>query len=88
MDARLLNKWIDIQIDRTDKNLYQNGQYKKASSIVMLTSLPHNTNTSVLVKVGAEQTHLHFPLLNLISQLTTEHPPLVQSENALICLPW
>ena len=82
MDARLLNKRIDVRIDGTDKNLYRNGQYEKACGILVLTSLPHNTNASVLVKVGPEQSRLHFRLLNLIPELTTERPPLVHSEIA------
>jgi len=82
LDSRLLNKRLDVRIHGTTKNLYRNGAYENACGFLVLTSVPRRADASLVVKIGMNQSKLHFKANNITPQLTTECAPIVAPEAA------
>jgi hypothetical protein len=74
LDARLLNKQLDVCIQATKRTLYCNGHYEDACRFLVLEQTPSDINTSIIVKIGFAEGHLHFPVWHIFPLTTTEWP--------------
>lgn len=74
LDPRLLYKRLDVRIKGTTRCLFHNGTYEDADGFTVLTGIPKNTDTSIFVKVGFEQSRIRFPLRFLFPEMTTQRP--------------
>jgi hypothetical protein len=74
LDARLLNKRLDVCIQGTKRTLYRNGRYKDACGFLVLEQTPSDVSTSIIVKIGFAEGRLHFPVWHIFPLTTMERP--------------
>ena len=77
LDARLVDKKLDVRIKGTKVTLFHNGQYENKCGFVVMKKVPATVNDSVVVKIGFEQSQRPFLLRYLVPERTTERPGFV-----------
>lgn len=83
LDARLLNKRLDVRIAGTRKTLFHNGRYEGQFGYTVLTEVPTSTAAPVTVKVGFAESSISVHPQYLYPMMTTERPGFVSEANAL-----
>jgi hypothetical protein len=74
LDARLLNKQLDVCIQGIKRTLYHNGRYEDACGFLVLERTPLDISTSIVVKIGFVEDHLHFPVRHIFPLTIMEWP--------------
>ena len=60
-----------------------NGRYEDHSATLELESVPKDTETSVLVRVGYAQSRKFFPIAHLVPKRTTRRPMYISEADAV-----
>ena len=82
LDARLLNKRLDIRIKGTTTTLFSNGRYEGQCGHIVLDAVPISTEAPVKIRIGFEQTKANFRPRYLIPEVTTETPQYISASTA------
>lgn len=82
LNARLLNKRLDVRIAGTKKTLFHNGRYEGQFGYTVLTEVPASTSAPITVKVGFVESSVSVHPQYLYPIMTTERPGFVSAANA------
>jgi hypothetical protein len=87
LNARLLNKRLDIRIQGTKETLVHNGRYENERGFTVLTKLPPDVNHRLLVKLGYAQSRVFFPACHIFPETTTTRPGFVVAGRPVVSTP-
>jgi hypothetical protein len=87
LDARLLNKRLDVHIRGTKETLVQNGRYENERGFTVLTKPLPDVNHRILVKLGYAQSRVFFPACHIFPETTTTRPGFVVAGCPVVSVP-
>jgi hypothetical protein len=77
LDARLLNKKLDVRIRGTTEKLYHRGVYEGREGFIVPDRVFSNVEDTVQVQIGYAQSRRPFPLKYLVPHMTTQREMFV-----------